>query len=71
MNLPLLDALKIALENTACKEHHVKAVIELKDDTVSINCCCDQFHKECADIVTDLLEILEFKDWTIEHSRLK
>lgn len=71
MNLPLLNALKIVLDNTVCNEHNVKAVVEIKEDTVSIKCCCDQFHTECSDMVTELLEILEFKDWIVEGSRHK
>lgn|GEM_PF-809066 len=71
MNLLLLNTLKTTLENTACEEHQAKPVVEIKEDTITINCCCDPFHKKCADLVTEILELMEFKDWVVEHSRSK
>jgi len=51
--------LKCVLEDNFCEIHDIKPVVGISENTLTINCCCQQFHHECVQLAEELAELLE------------
>lgn len=66
MEIPFTDILKKCLEENFCREHDIKPAVAINEKSITITCCCPQFHTECSYLATELLEILDYTDWTVQ-----
>ncbi|MBS1530839.1 MAG: hypothetical protein JSU01_11060 [Bacteroidetes bacterium] len=62
----LARQLKAALEKVSCMDHRVKPEIKLSGNTMTIRCCCEEFHTTCVVTAQELAGVLNLTGLAIK-----